>query len=107
MSQTDTYTVVVGKIPTSLVATTPPPPTTVPGESFYFIVQLKDTWGNPLAGKPVTTHMDSVSASGETGSDGNAIFAVTFLVPGTFTIYAEFAGDVTYEGCDADENSLV
>ncbi|MBA7658123.1 hypothetical protein ES703_66071 [subsurface metagenome] len=102
MSRTDTYTVVVGKIPTSLVATTPPPSSAVPGESISFIVQLKDTFGDPLAGKTVTMYVNGESASVASGSDGMARFGVTFLAPGTFTIYAEFAGDVTYEGCDAN-----
>lgn len=104
MSRTPDYTVVVGKIPTSLVATTPPPPTAVPGEDISFIVQLKDTFGDPLEGKTVTMYVNGESASLATGSDGMAIFGVTFIAPGTFTMYAEFAGDVTYEGClgDAD-----
>lgn len=104
MSRTPDYAVVVGKIPTSLVATTPPPPSAVPGEHIDFHVQLKDTFGDPLAGKTITMHVNGESVSIATGSDGMARFGVTFLAPGTFTMYAEFAGDVTYEGClgDAD-----
>lgn len=107
MSQTDTYTVVVGKTPTTLVATTPPPPSAVPGESISFIAQLK-ALGTPLAGKTVTMYVDGDTVGVVTASDGTANFGITFIGPGTFTIYAEFAGDADYEGCDADvENPFV
>lgn len=99
MSKTPNYTVVVGKIPTTLTMVQPPPSNATPGTNYYVIAQLKDYAGNPLSGKYVVFYTDSSAAGTTTGDDGKAVAGVTFAVPGTFTMYAQFAGDTTYEGC--------
>lgn len=100
MSQTDTYTVAIGKISTTLTCLTPPPPTASVGDSFDFHVQLKDASGYPIPGKPVTFYInDSPQAAIDTNSDGKCLFGGTFVAPGTVDLQAKFDGDDTYVGC--------
>lgn len=99
MSQTDTYTVAIGKISTTLTCLTPPPPTASVGDHFDFHVQLKDASG-PIPGKPVTFYVNgSAQATDDTNSDGKCLFEETFVAPGTVDLQAKFDGDDTYEGC--------
>jgi hypothetical protein len=100
VSKTDAYTVSVGKIATKMVVTQAPPSSIAAGVSFTFAGYIQDQAGNRLANKRVRVMIDGAeSMSMNTGSDGTWGFGITLTSPGSHTIYAEFQGDTTYEGC--------
>ncbi|MBA7593102.1 hypothetical protein ES703_00019 [subsurface metagenome] len=106
-SQTDTYTVVVGKMTTRMVVTTPPPASVAAGESIHFGGYLEDVNGSRLAGKETQLLIDGGGVAMIT-TDANGNWEYVFIPPGTCSMYVMFAGDDAYEGCDANvEDPLV
>lgn len=103
MSQTDTYTVAVGKIPTRMMVSTSPPSSATVGEEFAFGGYLEDVNLNKLAGKPYQLFIDGVGQTkGTTDAGGSWSYAISMGAPGTHEMYVKFAGDSVYAGCDAD-----
>lgn len=114
MAKTDTYTLVSSpaKIPTTLVVTDPPPAEIVEGTGFIFAGRLEETGtGAPVAGRTVTVYFDGPPGPGHfdlvTDADGAWALGPVTPVAGTWTWYAEFAGDETYEGCSKVNKKLL
>ena len=76
----------------------------MPVRTVSLIATLRDTDGNPLAGKTmyfyyrVAGQEEWTSAnSAVTGGDGVAVKTVTLTVPQTYDFKAEFQGDADYD----------
>lgn len=101
MSRTATYDVIVGKIATIMEAN---PPSGIGTGPYSFAGYLKraDTLAG-IGGKNINLVIDGVVASSTTtDSYGYWSFVDFYLLPGTHTLYAEFPGDATYEGCSPE-----
>ena len=93
-SGTGTITV-ANKLPTTIVYTGDT--TTGVGQTATLSAKLTAQSGSPLGGKVVTLSFGSVSCQATTNVNGVASCTVTVVdVPGSYTVTASFAGDVTY-----------
>jgi len=78
------------------------------GESFTVTGTLTDEDGNPVVGRQVRIDFkvdDTLlgMATETTDSSGNFSHTYTPTQTGTYTIWASFAGDYQYEGCEEEE----
>ena len=85
--------IVVNKVPTEVIADNM---TCNYGDDEYFVVTLKDKYGNLIANETVTVKFNTNILTGKTDDNGQARFLVDFA-PKVYTTTVSFAGNKTHE----------
>lgn len=70
-------------------------------------MSLKDAEGNPLSGQTLSITIDNKTYSAITDSEGVAIFEISGLKNGNYSIDAVYDGDDTYLSSSASGTQIV